>query len=117
MADTPRIGVIGLPGKWSSETLADAVQARTGERLLFDMYARDGDTVRIDWSDGWVHVRPSQTEQLIRVISEAETEAPLLSVAAAKVTCRIGPKTPPGQHTVEIQRDDVGVVLADVTRV
>jgi ribosomal protein S6--L-glutamate ligase len=37
VADRPRIGVIGLPGKWSSEKLADAVQARTGERLLFDM--------------------------------------------------------------------------------
>lgn len=46
MADTPRIGVIGLPGKWSSETLADAVQARTGERLLFDMA-----DVRLDLAD------------------------------------------------------------------
>ncbi|MBT8129546.1 MAG: GAK system ATP-grasp enzyme [Gammaproteobacteria bacterium] len=32
-----KIGVIGLPGKWSTETLADAVQARTGERLVIDM--------------------------------------------------------------------------------
>ena len=46
MADTPRIGVIGLPGKWSSEALADAVQARTGERLLFDMT-----DVRLDLAD------------------------------------------------------------------
>jgi len=33
----PRIGVIGLPGKWSTETLADAVQQRTGQRLVIDM--------------------------------------------------------------------------------
>ncbi|MEG3637871.1 GAK system ATP-grasp enzyme [Magnetococcus sp. PR-3] len=33
----PRIGVIGIPGKWSTETLADAVAAATGERLVFDM--------------------------------------------------------------------------------
>jgi tetrahydromethanopterin:alpha-L-glutamate ligase len=46
VADTPRIGVIGLPGKWSSEALADAVQARTGERLLFDMT-----DVRLDLAD------------------------------------------------------------------
>ena len=46
MADTPHIGVIGLPGKWSSETLADAVQARTGNRLLFDMAG-----VRLDLAD------------------------------------------------------------------
>lgn len=30
----------------------------------------DMDGVRVDWTDGWVHVRPSQTESIIRVISE-----------------------------------------------
>jgi ribosomal protein S6--L-glutamate ligase len=33
----PRIGVIGIPGKWSTETLADAVEAQTGFRLVIDM--------------------------------------------------------------------------------
>ncbi|MES9961152.1 MAG: GAK system ATP-grasp enzyme [Sedimenticola sp.] len=33
----PRIGVIGIPGKWSTETLADAVEKRTGFRLVIDM--------------------------------------------------------------------------------
>lgn len=33
----PKIGVIGIPGKWSTETLADAVEARTGFRLVIDM--------------------------------------------------------------------------------
>lgn len=33
----PRIGVVGIPGKWSTETLADAVEARTGFRLVIDM--------------------------------------------------------------------------------
>ncbi|MER2491007.1 GAK system ATP-grasp enzyme [Catenovulum sediminis] len=32
-----KIGVIGLPGKWSSEVLADAVAEKTGYRLLLDM--------------------------------------------------------------------------------
>ncbi len=32
-----RIGVIGIPGKWSTEALADAVEARTGFRLVVDM--------------------------------------------------------------------------------
>lgn len=31
------------------------------------------DGLRIDWPDRWVHVRASRTEQMIRVISEAET--------------------------------------------
>ena len=33
----PIIGVVGLPGKWSTETLADAVKARTGARHVIDM--------------------------------------------------------------------------------
>ena len=33
----PRIGVIGIPGKWSTETLADAVAEQTGFRLIIDM--------------------------------------------------------------------------------
>lgn len=32
-----KVGVIGIPGKWSTETLADAVQERTGFRLVIDM--------------------------------------------------------------------------------
>ena len=32
-----KVGVIGLPGKWSTETLADAVEERTGYRLVIDM--------------------------------------------------------------------------------
>lgn len=32
-----KIGVVGIPGKWSTETLADAVEAATGHRLVIDM--------------------------------------------------------------------------------
>ena len=32
-----RVGVVGLPGKWSTETLADAVEQETGFRLVIDM--------------------------------------------------------------------------------
>lgn len=31
------IGVVGIPGKWSTDTLADAVETRTGRRLVVDM--------------------------------------------------------------------------------
>ncbi|HKO95341.1 MAG TPA: GAK system ATP-grasp enzyme [Polyangiaceae bacterium] len=34
---TPRIGVVGVVGGWSSEALADAVEKLTGFRLLIDM--------------------------------------------------------------------------------
>jgi phosphomannomutase len=33
------------------------------------------DGVRLDWPDGWVHVRVSNTESIIRVIAEAEHES------------------------------------------
>ncbi len=33
------------------------------------------DGVRVDWSDGWVHVRASRTQSMVRVIAEAEEEA------------------------------------------
>jgi len=33
---SPRLGVIGLPGAWSTETLADAAAAATGQRLVID---------------------------------------------------------------------------------
>ena len=36
MADY-RIGVVGIPGKWSTEVLADAVERATGYRLVVDM--------------------------------------------------------------------------------
>ena len=34
---SPRIGVVGLAGSWSTEALADAVAARTGERHVIEM--------------------------------------------------------------------------------
>ncbi len=33
------------------------------------------DGVRLDWEDGWLHVRASHTEQLIRVLSEARVRS------------------------------------------
>ncbi|MES0880829.1 GAK system ATP-grasp enzyme [Roseibium sp. SCP14] len=32
-----KIGVVGIPGKWSTEALADALETRTGFRLVIDM--------------------------------------------------------------------------------
>lgn len=32
-----KIGIVGLPGKWSTETLADSVEEKTGFRLVIDM--------------------------------------------------------------------------------
>lgn len=37
MINSLKLGVVGLPGKWSTEMLADAVEAKTGFRLVIDM--------------------------------------------------------------------------------
>ncbi|NJK42661.1 MAG: hypothetical protein HC937_03015 [Aquincola sp.] len=33
------------------------------------------DGLRLSWADRWVHVRPSGTEPIVRVIAEAPTRA------------------------------------------
>jgi phosphomannomutase len=44
--------------------------------------ANEVDGLRLDWTDRWVHVRPSNTEPIVRVIAEAPTET------EAKSLCR-----------------------------
>ncbi len=39
-----------------------------------DQKIDDQDGVRVDWQDRWVHVRPSNTEPIIRLIAEAKHE-------------------------------------------
>jgi tetrahydromethanopterin:alpha-L-glutamate ligase len=48
----PRIGVIGIPGKWSTETLADAVEKQTGFRLVVDMADISLDLEKTCWFPG-----------------------------------------------------------------
>jgi phosphomannomutase len=56
------------------EALADTFGAERIDR-------RDG--LRLDWSDRWVHVRPSNTEPIARLIVEAPEEAQARDLAAA----------------------------------
>ncbi len=44
-----RVGVIGIPGKWSTETLADAIEMKTGFRLIIDMQQ-----VSLDLKNGYL---------------------------------------------------------------
>jgi phosphomannomutase len=47
-----------------------------------DARADTADGLRLDWADRWVHVRPSNTEPIVRVIAEAPVED------AARGLCR-----------------------------
>jgi phosphomannomutase len=40
-----------------------------------DAAADTQDGLRLAWADRWVHVRPSGTEPIVRVIAEAPSEA------------------------------------------
>ena len=44
-------------------------------RRFADEKVSDVDGVRIDTADGWVHLRPSNTEPIIRLIAEAKTDS------------------------------------------
>ena len=45
-------------------------------KTAFPDAVTDGqDGLRLAWSDRWVHVRPSGTEPIVRVIAEAPDEA------------------------------------------
>ena len=50
----------------------DAILARVKE-LYRNERVNDRDGVKIDFADGWVHLRKSNTEPIIRVYSEAAT--------------------------------------------
>jgi tetrahydromethanopterin:alpha-L-glutamate ligase len=64
LTDQPlRIGVVGIPGKWSSETLADTVAEKTGTRLLIDMAE-----VRVSLPDGQVLSGAADLTQLDALI-------------------------------------------------
>ncbi len=45
------------------------------QREFADAVADTQDGLRLDWPDRWVHLRPSGTEPIVRVISEAPSEA------------------------------------------
>jgi phosphomannomutase len=51
------------------DTLGDAMR-----QAFPDVDRDEQDGVRLDWPDRWVHVRPSNTEPIIRIIAEAPTE-------------------------------------------
>jgi phosphomannomutase len=48
-----------------------------------DASADDRDGLRLAWSDRWLHVRPSGTEPIVRLIAEAPTKAEAETLVAA----------------------------------
>jgi len=57
--------------------LARLRTAFAGERV------NDSDGVRVDFADGWVHLRASNTEPIARIIAEAPTRERARELIAA----------------------------------
>ena len=72
MADIPAYAIVKEKIDADKAVIArlhDAMQNHfRGQKLDFQ------DGVRVDWPDRWVHVRPSNTEPIIRLIAEARDE-------------------------------------------
>lgn len=71
--ELPRLAMIKQKFECSRERIAEAVtrvaKAFAGEKL------NQTDGTRVDFAEGWVHVRASNTEPIVRFIAEAESEA------------------------------------------
>ncbi len=73
VADLPRYAMLKTKFECTVEQSA-ALVAQVKQRFA-DQKLDTQDGVRIDWADGWVHVRQSNTEPIARVIAEAGDEA------------------------------------------
>ena len=78
VAEAPRYAIV--KDKFAvPEVRLDAVYAAL--RTTFpDAEADVQDGLRLGWPDRWVHVRPSGTEPVVRVIAEAPTRAAALEL-------------------------------------
>jgi len=85
--------VASLPRYVIRKTKVELDRARTAEalKILAEEAASSGakvndlDGLRLDWDHHWVHVRPSNTEPVVRVIAEAADKAKVKELIATFV--------------------------------
>ena len=73
VADLPRLVMIKQKFECPREKILVATQAVADAFKNEKINRTDG--TRVDFTEGWVHVRASNTEPIVRFIAEAETEA------------------------------------------
>jgi phosphomannomutase len=72
LSDLPRYHIVKKSRVLNSSACYQAVEMLTEAFRAAGQEQMDlTDGIRVDRDDGWVHVRPSRTEQIVRVISEA----------------------------------------------
>lgn len=72
VGDLPRYAMVKQKFECDRERIAGILDAVKREFASAQISTIDG--VRIDWPEGWVHVRGSNTEPIMRIIAEAEDE-------------------------------------------
>jgi phosphomannomutase len=80
VAESPRYTIVKAKAGRGSDlkTLYDRLRGRFPDAVVDE---RDG--LRLAWPDRWLHVRPSGTEPILRLIAEAPTEADAQTLVAA----------------------------------
>jgi phosphomannomutase len=80
VAELPRYVIVKDRHEASPEALPALYQAL--RKRWPEAKANTLDGLRLDWPDRWVHVRPSNTEPIVRVIAEAPDEASARALCA-----------------------------------
>ena len=80
VAESPRYTIVKAKGPRGPEL--GPLYQRLRKRFA-DAGADDRDGLRLAWSDRWLHVRPSGTEPIVRLIAEAPTQADAEALIAA----------------------------------
>lgn len=80
VAEQPRYSIVKAkaPRGPQLRPLYDALRAR-----FADAEADERDGLRLAWRDRWLHVRPSGTEPIVRLIAEAPTRSDADELVAA----------------------------------
>jgi phosphomannomutase len=80
VAESPRYSIVKAKAPRGSDL--GLLYSRLRQRFS-DATADERDGLRLAWYDRWLHVRPSGTEPIVRLIAEAPTEADAESLIAA----------------------------------
>jgi len=80
VAAAPRYSIVKAKGPRGPEPAP--LYQRLRQRFP-DATADERDGLRLAWPDRWLHIRPSGTEPIVRLIAEAPTEAEAQALVAA----------------------------------
>jgi phosphomannomutase len=72
VAEIPSYVMIKEKVECPAEKIAPSLEAV--KKQYASQRVEDSDGVRVDFDDGWVHVRASNTEPIVRIISEGQTQ-------------------------------------------